>query len=78
LRAFEINRGHLELLKKPLGLRDWILVQQICKDQEKIEEEGQREELLVSKVETDKEKQGNKDKEDANTNNNNRFFLNLL
>jgi hypothetical protein len=32
LRAFEINRGHLELLEKPLGSRDWILAQQIRKD----------------------------------------------
>jgi hypothetical protein len=82
LRAFEINGGHLELLEKPLRSRDWILAQQIRKDQERIEEEGQREELLVSEVETDEEQQGNKDKEDTDyndtDNDDDRFFLNLL
>jgi hypothetical protein len=78
LRVFEINRGHLERLEKPLGSRDWILAQQIRKDQERMEEEGRREELLVSEVETDEEKEGSKDKEDTDDeNDDDRLFLDL-
>ena len=63
LRAFELNGGHLTQLEKPLGAREWILAQQIRKDQEQMEEAGRDEELLVSEVETDDEKEDRKDKD---------------
>jgi hypothetical protein len=75
LRTFEFNRGYLEQIEKPLGARDWILAQQILKEQQRIEEEGQREELLISEVETDTEGRDSRD-EDSN-NDDNGFFLNL-
>ena len=40
LRAFKFNRGHLKRIEKLLGARDWILAQQILKEQQGIEEEG--------------------------------------
>ena len=75
MRAFEFNKGHLEQIEKPLRAQDWILAQQILKEQQRIEEQGQREEMLVSKVETNTESKDSKDK--GNNNNNNRIFLNL-
>jgi len=53
LRAFEYNGGHLDRIEKPLGARDWILAQQVLKEQERIEREGQKDDILVSEVETD-------------------------
>jgi hypothetical protein len=41
-----------------------------------MEEQGQREEMLVSKVETDIKSKDSKDK-GSNNNNNNKVFLNL-
>ena len=64
LRAFEFNGGHLERIEKPLGARDWILAQQILKEQQRMEEEGRNEEILVSEVETDEE--GNSGDEGGN------------
>lgn len=74
LRAFEFNGGHLERIEKPLGARDWILAQQVLKEQQRMEEEGQREEMLVSEVETneggDSGDEGSNDDDDG-------IFLNL-
>lgn len=72
LRAFEYNGGHLERIEKPLGARDWILAQQILKEQQRIEEEGRREEILVSEIETDEEGRDSGDEGDDDG-----FFLNL-
>ena len=79
LHVFEFNRGDLERIKKPLGVQDWILAQQILKEQQIVEEEGRREEILVSKVKIDNEGRDNRDENDSNNNNedDDRFFLNL-
>ena len=72
LRAFEFNGGHLERIEKPLGARDWILAQQVLKEQQRMEEEGLREEMLVSEVETDEGGDSGDEGSDDD-----RIFLNL-
>lgn len=76
LRAFEFNGGHLERIEKPLGARDWILAQQILKEQQKIEEEGRKEEMLVSEIETDEEGRDSGEG-DGNDSDDDGFLLNL-
>jgi hypothetical protein len=76
LRAFEFNGGHLERIEKPLGARDWILAQQILKEQQRIEEEGRREEILVSEIETDEE--GRDSGDEGGNDDDDGFFLNLI
>jgi hypothetical protein len=76
LRAFEFNGGHLERIEKPLGARDWILAQQVLKEQQRMEEEGLREEMLVSEVETDEEG-GDSGDEGSNNSDDDGIFLNL-
>jgi hypothetical protein len=61
LRAFEANGGRLDRIEKPLGAWEWILAQQVLKEQEIIEQEGRRNEILVAKVETDDGESGNED-----------------
>jgi hypothetical protein len=77
LRAFEYNGGYLERLGKPLGAREWIMAQEIRKEQERIEKEGRRHDILVSEVETDDGDSGN---EDANNDDgeDDGFFLILI
>jgi len=77
LRAFEYNGGHLERLEKPLGAREWIIAQEILKEQERIEKEGRRDDILVSEVETD---DGDSGSEDANNDDgeDDGFFLNIF
>jgi hypothetical protein len=61
LCAFEANGGCLDRIEKPLGAREWILAQQVLKEQEIIEQEGRRNEILVAEVETDDGESGNED-----------------
>jgi len=74
LRAFESNKGHLERIEKPLGARDWILAQQILREQQRMENEGRREEMMVSEVETDNE---GRDSGDESGNDDDGIFLDL-
>jgi len=76
LRAFEANRGHLDQIEKPLGAREWILAQQVLKEQEIIEQEGRRDEILVAKVETDDKESGNEG-DNVNDGEDDRLFLNI-
>jgi hypothetical protein len=75
LSAFEFSGGHLKRLEKPLGSRDWILAQQIQREQDIIEVEGRREKLLVSKVETEDEQANEEDSKDDDDDDG--IFLNL-
>jgi hypothetical protein len=75
LRAFEINGRNLEQIQKPLGSRDWILAQQILKEQQQLVNQGQQEELLISEVETDIDKDSGD--EGSNNDNDDRIFFNL-
>jgi hypothetical protein len=65
LRAFEYNGGCLDRIQKPLGAHNWILAQQVLKEQEQIEREGQRDDILVSEVETDDSDSENKGDSDG-------------
>ena len=47
---FEKDGGILKRLQKPIGAHNWIKVQELIKEQERLEQEGQY--ALVSKVET--------------------------
>ena len=53
LCMFEFNKRELKRIKKPLRAREWILAQEIFKEQERIEQEGQRDSILVREVKTD-------------------------
>ena len=53
LFQFEYSGGLLERLEKPLGAHDWIKEQELKKERERIERDGQDEAALVSEVETD-------------------------
>ena len=76
LRAFEYNGGHLERLEKPLGAHEWIMAQEILKEQERMEKEGKRDDILVREVETD---DGDSGTEDANNDDgeDDGFFLDI-
>ena len=64
LFQFEYSGGLLERLEKPLGAHDWIKEQELKKERERIERDGQDEAALVSEVETD-DSDGNSEGEDG-------------
>ena len=76
LRAFEYNGGRLDRIEKPLRAREWILAQQVRKEQEIMEQEGQRNEILVGEVETDDGESGDEVDND-NEGEDDGLFLNL-
>ena len=59
---FEKDGGVLEQLQKPIGAHNWIKAQEIIKEQERLEQEGQ--DILVSKVETNASNSEGKDSSD--------------
>jgi hypothetical protein len=76
LRAFKANGGRLNRIEKPLGAQEWILAQHILKEQEIIEQEGRRNEILVAEVETDDGESGNEGDND-NEGEDDGLFLNI-
>jgi hypothetical protein len=74
LRAFKANGGRLNRIEKPLGAQEWILAQQVLKEQEIIEQQGRRNEILVAEVETDDGESGN---EGDNEGEDDGLFLNI-
>jgi len=74
LRVFKANRGRLDQIEKPLRAQEWILAQQVLKEQEIIKQQGQRNEILVAKVETD---DGESRNEGDNEGEDNGLFLNI-
>jgi len=65
LRVVEANGGRLNRIEKPLIAWEWILAQEVPKEQEMIEREGRRNEILVAEVETDN---GESEIEEGNNN----------
>jgi hypothetical protein len=78
LFTFKSNRGHLKRLEKPLGAHDWIKEQELKKEQERIEREGQDEAALVSKVETNDGNSGGEDNESEGSDNGFLIDLNVI
>ena len=76
MRAFEANGGHLDRIEKPLRAREWILAQQVLKEQEMIEQEGRRDEILVAEVETDDGESGNEE-DNSNDREDDGLFLDI-
>jgi len=76
LRAFEASGGRLDRIEKPLRAQEWILAQHVLKEQEIIEQEGRRNEILVAEVETDDGESGNEGDND-NDGEDDGLFLNI-
>ena len=76
MRAFEANKGHLDQIEKPLRAQEWILAQQVLKEQEMIEQEGRRDEILVAEVETDDGESGNEE-DNSNDREDDGLFLDI-